>query len=391
MSSPYGEMAISDALRYGSALLKVLSRNDVGATGSNQAGYLLPVGGWDLFTPHGPIPGRLDKHKVHITWQDGRTTTSVITWYSSKKEYRLTGGMSGDFPWRTDDDLGSLLVLVRRDIDDFCAYVLDSDDDIQEIQTALGVELPAGQVWTAYRAGREETPESADECISRRFREFVASLGAFPAGQVFSQTTVNALRACCGAFASWSADTRLIQCIDAEYRLFRLAERQICGPQICRLFADIDDFLKTASSVMNRRKSRAGRSLENHVEMILKEAGIPFDMRPQVEGAPDILIPGKAEYENQKYPVSRLFTVGIKTTCKDRWRQVVKEAPRVRSKHIVTLQKSVSCTQLELMRKAHVRLVVPKPLHKDYPRASTAPILDVGEFIDGIRCALKLP
>jgi len=63
------------------------------------------------------------------------------------------------------------------------------------------------------------------------------------------------------------------------------------------------DFLKVAKSIDGRRKSRAGRSLENHVASIFTEAGIPFDARPRIDGKiePDILIPGKKEYENPQF------------------------------------------------------------------------------------------
>ncbi len=101
-----------------------------------------------------------------------------------------------------------------------------------------------------------------------------------------------------------------------------------CGErqhEIVRPFKDVDDFLTTASSIMNRRKSRAGRSLENHVESLLRAAGISFDVRPQIDGRvqPDILIPSKTDYEDVNFPVEKLRILGVKTTCKDRWRQVL--------------------------------------------------------------------
>jgi hypothetical protein len=388
MSSIYGERAVEDALRYGNALFKVLSRNDVGATQSHQSGYLLPAKAWEMFTPFGPEPGRLDKHPVRVTWQDGRVTNSVITWYSSKKEYRLTGEMSGEFPWRTPDDLGSLLVLIRTETATFHAYVLDLDEDIEDVQEALGVELPAGEIWATFRAGMESTP-SPDDCIARRLRQFVAALQEFPSGSEFSNQTLAALRACLPKFSMMTSDARLIRCIDSEYQLFRQAERLLCGPQIVRVFRDIDDFLKTANTILNRRKSRAGRALENHVEAILREARIPFDMRPDIEGEPDIVIPGKAQYYDTAFPRDKVFVVGVKTTCKDRWRQVVEEAPLVPRKYILTLQKAISPRQLRLMHGRQVTLVVPRPFHRDYPIDRPPSILlPVDGFLRQVRAAL---
>src|SRR5437763_15448838 len=113
--------------------------------------------------------------------------------------------------------------------------------------------------------------------------------------------------------------------MDAEYRLFRLAERQLCQAEIVRVFKDVDDFLATASSIMNRRKSRAGRSLENHVEYLLRRSGIRHVMRPDIDGKPDILIPSVDAYIDNSYPTNKLMIVGVKITCKDRWRQILHE------------------------------------------------------------------
>lgn len=94
-----------------------------------------------------------------------------------------------------------------------------------------------------------------------------------------------------------SADKTLVRCVDAEYKLYRLAERQICQNEIVRVFKDVDDFLATASSIMNRRKSRAGRSLENHFDFLLRRAAIPHVIRPhEVDGKPDIIIPSLEAY-----------------------------------------------------------------------------------------------
>jgi hypothetical protein len=143
----------------------------------------------------------------------------------------------------------------------------------------------------------------------------------------------------------------------------------------------VDAFLKVASAIMNRRKSRAGRSLENHVDFLLRKAEVPHQMRPDIPGRPDIVIPGKVQYDDPSFPVGRLCVVGVKTTCKDRWRQILQEAPRVRKKHILTVQSSISTSQLKEMKDAGLTLVVPKKLQKDYPNDSGITILTMEGFI----------
>ena len=152
-----------------------------------------------------------------------------------------------------------------------------------------------------------------------------------------------------------------------------------------RLFEDIDDFVNTALRVLNARKSRAGRALENHVEFLFREANLPFEMRANVEGTrPDVLMPSRKAYEDAlrgRYPAEKLIMIGVKTTCKDRWRQVLNEAPHIRKKHILTLQEGISPRQLDEMHRANVVLIVPKPLHAKYPSQRKIKLIDIETFI----------
>ena len=56
--------------------------------------------------------------------------------------------------------------------------------------------------------------------------------------------------------------------------------------------------------------------------------------------------------------------LAAKTTCKDRWRQILNEAARIDVKHLLTVQEGVSSPQFREMKEEGVRLVVPKTLHK---------------------------
>jgi EcoRII C terminal len=100
---------------------------------------------------------------------------------------------------------------------------------------------------------------------------------------------------------------------------------------------------------------------------------------------PDILIPSKAAYENPRFDVGKLCVVGLKTTCKDRWRQVTREAKKIPQKHILTLQNGISPNQLIQMRESNVTLIVPKSLQKLYPTKDTGiKILTIDDFIKSV-------
>ncbi len=125
--------------------------------------------------------------------------------------------------------------------------------------------------------------------------------------------------------------------------------------------------------------------MENHVEYILRQSNVPFDCRPDIPGEPDIVIPGKAEYDDPKFPTERLFMLGVKTTCKDRWRQVLNEAERIPHKHLVTIQEGISKKQLIQMQESNVRLIVPRRLHSRYPIDDTIKLLDVEGFVKVVK------
>jgi len=184
-------------------------------------------------------------------------------------------------------------------------------------------------------------------------------------------------------------DEQLLAFIRNEVALFRMVERKLFGPQVTRAFRDIDEFVDTALRILNARKSRAGRALENHLEYLLREAGLRFEMRARVEGtSPDILLPGKREYNDAlagRYPVEKLIMVGLKTTCKDRWRQVLSEAPKIPTKHLLTLQEGISPRQLDEMHRSNIVLIVPADLQKAFPKGSPVKMLDLAAFVESAR------
>jgi type II restriction enzyme len=341
-----------------------------------------------MFTPHQPIKDRVDKHWISILWPDGMITESVITWYGKKtrREYRLTR-FGEDFPWLTADSVGDLFVLIPKTDTEFIAYVLDNDRDIGELQAALGVEMIG--TWGIYREGlaQIEDEENENACLDRQFRAFVETIEKFPKGIVLSRTTQKAILDCLRRFGSQSADKQLIRMVKEEFRLFKMLERKIFLPEVqSRMYVSVDDFTEDAKKITQARKARAGRALENHVEYLFTQAGIPFEMRRIVdETRPDVIIPGKAAYDDPHYPLHKLLMIGIKTTCKDRWRQVTKEAPRIAVKHILTLQEGISSKQLTEMEQANVTLIVPKSLHKKYPKQRGITMLDLESFITSVK------
>ena len=72
--------------------------------------------------------------------------------------------------------------------------------------------------------------------------------------------------------------------------------------------------------------------------------------------------------------------LGVKTTCKDRWRQILTEAARIPRKHLATLEPAISTHQTDEMSRAGVRLVIPKSLHESFSAAQQEQLLSVRDF-----------
>ena len=136
--------------------------------------------------------------------------------------------------------------------------------------------------------------------------------------------------------------------------------------------------------VLNRRKSRAGKSLENHLRKVFFAHGMNFEFQPTTEGhrKPDFLFPGGDAYRNMSWPDNKLVFLGAKTTCKDRWRQILNEAGKIKIKHLFTLQQGISSRQLHEMEEENVVLVVPKGYHNAYPKEYRDKIMSLKTFIE---------
>lgn len=100
---------------------------------------------------------------------------------------------------------------------------------------------------------------------------------------------------------------------------------------------------------------------------------------------PDFLFPSVACYRDEPFDVRRLTLLGVKTTCKDRWRQVLLEADRVPSKHLFTLQPRISVKQTKEMRGRNLQLVVPESIHVTYAEKQKNWLWDLEQFVARLR------
>ena len=141
-----------------------------------------------------------------------------------------------------------------------------------------------------------------------------------------------------------------------------------------------------ANIVLNRRKSRAGKSLEHHLSAIFDGNHISYTSQAITEGnkRPDFIFPSSEAYHNNEFPTEKLTFLAAKTTCKDRWRQILNEADRLRNrqKFLCTLQQGISLSQMNEMEAENITLVVPAQYISSYPANKQASIWTISKFIN---------
>ena len=102
--------------------------------------------------------------------------------------------------------------------------------------------------------------------------------------------------------------------MEREEILFRTLEKHLIGKRLSQGFTDdVDSFISFSLSVQNRRKSRAGLALENHLEILFQECSIRYTRTPVTENKakPDFIFPGSNEYHDPDYNSGLLTMLGV--------------------------------------------------------------------------------
>lgn len=377
------EKAIQSAQQSDIAFSKFITPNDTGSTGAHQAGFHLHKNSWPLFFETGGKKGENKDHFATIRWQDDFETSSRFIYYGkgTRNEYRLTRFGKG-FPFLTDDNVGDLLVLSKKSKDYFEAFVLSNDEDIEDFFAALNISSTETNSLIPKQLAQSTEKELVD-C----FLGYIASLVVdFPPTIDLATNARNCYRNVYNITVSHiksNPDKEILKWLEAEYDLFKTLENQRYSELIKNPFPTVEDLVKSANTILNRRKSRAGKSLEHHLEEIFKISELLFETQVTTENnkKPDFLFPNIESYNNPNFDEKKLVLLASKTTCKDRWRQILNEADRIKTKHLFTLQQGISRNQLSEMEKYGVKLVVPKNYINSFPQEYRSKILTLDGFL----------
>lgn len=373
-------------------LVKRLSGNDTGITGGHQAGVYVPRQFMEAIAPSVVTTEQCNPTKevsCYIPSQDCLKTGIQAKYYNNKffpelgnkkkyNEFRLTRWIGT--PLQDVENTGSICILAGRCINgetELLGWVSNTAEEEDLIEYWLGQEVEPGHVYLS-----SSQTEKSDLPILKQLP--VSWMTSFPSGREIFQFVEKMFPQ-----DQWkrSVDELLLKRRDVEFDVFSEVERFDVMPNIKDGFHSVDDFIRYANSVANRRKSRAGTSLELHLESIFLYEHLIFEAQAITEQnkKPDFLFPSGKDYHNPAFPSTRLHMLASKTCCKDRWRQVISEADRIEKKHLFTLQQGVSTNQLEEMYQHGIILVVPQPIIKTFPPDYHSKIMNLTGFIDFIK------
>jgi HEAT repeat protein len=182
-------------------------------------------------------------------------------------------------------------------------------------------------------------------------------------------------------------DLALLAYLEQEELIFRAIEKIIVNEKLEKGFSSVDDFISYSLSVQNRRKSRMGYALQNHLARIFSENKLSFDAQVLTEGKskPDFIFPGKNEYHSKTFKPDLLVMLAVKSSLKERWRQILTEAKKIPAKHLCTLQQAISVDQTSEMTEEKVTLVIPGPLHNTYTNIQKKKLWTLDQFVDHVK------
>jgi len=374
--------------------IKRLSANDTLATGTHQAGPYMPRPFMFEVFPEMNRPGDENPDMEFDLYIDSHADHRKVraVWYNqkSRNEVRITrfGGSSSAL--LDPDSTGALAIFsfgpARGQSGREChVWVCDSAPEEDVVLDIVGWVEP-GIFRFMGRRSQADVADSNDDC--RLAPDQIPShwLDRFPDAEALLNKVIG-LRPLDGL----DPDERLVRRRDCEYAMFQSVEEAIALPVVKQGFGSMDDFIAFAQTTLQRRRVRSGRSLELHTRQIFIEEGL-FENKDFTHGGetesgkrPDFLFPSKFCYDDPNYPVANLRMLAIKTTCRDRWRQVINEADRIPIKHLLTLQEGVSEGQFAQMKNAGIQLVVPAGLIVSYPSSLHHELTTLESFIGDLR------
>ncbi|MFZ6757600.1 type II restriction endonuclease [Undibacterium sp. Ji50W] len=163
---------------------------------------------------------------------------------------------------------------------------------------------------------------------------------------------------------------------DIEYKLYKRAELRHRAAEVVRIittsgsnivqsvvrgFPQLDATFLSASQ---HRKSRAGRSFEQHIARLLTDGKILFEEQAVTGGRrPDFVLPNLITLNDVNRDFGDALILSAKTTLRERWKQIAMEKFNC-AIFLATVDDRVSADAIDDMQRQEICLVVPESLKK---------------------------
>lgn len=362
-----------------------------------------------LGEPAGKV--RFDAKFLYLSDQDDEPIIEdgFLTWYDARQKARIERGIQRweyrlYFPTNLVSQCaaeGDMLLIAKRSDATLLAIVAEKGTTIESQLTWLfgfsdlthpgfsvksELETEQDRIGFAARVVLEqigvEIEEEAPNYLDQMLKKFG---GVFPKTIEFSAYARSTIR---DLSSKDDPDIAIVAWMEREEILFRTLEKHLLGEKLRGLTQagvnDTEPFIKLVQSALQRRKSRAGSALENHLEQVFTDQGITYTRTAVTENnlKPDFIFPDIEQYRAPAFPAARLTMLASKSTCKDRWRQILNEAARIPDKHLLTLEPSISENQTNEMIAEKVQLVLPRSLHSSYTIKQQVWLMDVVSFTE---------
>lgn len=336
--------------------------------------------------------------RAHVTWYDSRDGNP------KRSEWRLYYKKNSVMDKASEGDLlvigvrpnGALMFIVARgrEVEHELAFLFGFDEEnigsqyrISDFENGSDREIDLHNVWMLEAIGINVAAPNYQQLES-----ILVNFGQkFPTPSELCQLALDNADA---PDALEDPDLAFMARTDFEEGLFKHCERREISSWIKEEFIkdgveepDPDVLADYSLSLMQRRRSRAGLAVENHIEAILREHQVEFVRNAKTEGnsSPDFLFPSSEAYHDDSFDSTLLCMLGAKRTVKERWRQILTEADRIKHKHLFTTQEVISETQTNQMARQGITLVIPLSRQGKLTPAQLKRIMSFREFIEEVK------
>lgn len=383
--------------------IKKLSRNDCvwadGAKYGHQNGVYIPreIRETDFF----PALTNINFAKPHIfetpfrtVWPiTGEVKQSNLKHYSNKgPEMHFTGVPRGYFSELTPASLLIGGTLARQYLD--CSHwfmIVDSASDEAELLESMfdlntdfhfGLFKPENVLKIPQDEAEQLIDELSKNLNAGNLAGFIASVSTLPAPALLA---FQAQQEYLSEQGYQKLDPYVIEnpgdaimkiSRDIEYKLYKRAELRHRAAEVVRIITERNVDIVTAVvrgfpeldatflSASQHRKSRAGRSFEQHIGQLLIDGNISFEAQAVTGGRrPDFIMPSLIALTDATRSFEDALILSAKTTLRERWKQITLEKFNC-ALFLATVDDRVSAEAINEMQKQEICLVVPESLKK---------------------------